>query len=335
MVTVQEAYRILGVLPGTEKKEIKKKYRKLMMQLHPDVVASLQKNYGYSAQEINSAYAILMKEELSDFENNSSERKHHAPKRKKNAVWNAPVNMNAFVEREVLQYVEDNDGAVLGNYCVAKGKYLWKTEEDFPLFLLSLYQCSKELLDEIDEKLQREEMLPERQRIQAELTYLLAQQFIDGSAVLAELVKKEEITSEGDQVFHLPAMLELMAGSVPVKAGEMIYPSGIRNHKLYLKDRAGRKLGYLSFLDDRLYYIVIPLFEQKRVQVKIQAAETKAEKGRKAAFKYQKLNLWVKLLRINTSRMPENLNLQIEDLLKKYKEIRFCFGHPIHTFRPK
>lgn len=78
------------------------------------------------------------------------------------------------MEREVLQYVEDYDGTVLGNYCVAKGKYLWKTEEDFPLFLLSLYRCSKELLDGMDEKLQRDEVLPQRQQIQAELTYLLA-----------------------------------------------------------------------------------------------------------------------------------------------------------------
>lgn len=225
-----------------------------------------------------------------DLENNSNEGKHHASKRKKNVAWNAPVNVNAFAEREVLQYVEDYDGAVLGNYCVAKGKYLWKTDEDFPLFLLSLYRCSKELLDGIDEKLQREETLPERKQIQAELTYLLAQQFIDGSAILAELVKKEEITSEGDQIFRFPAMLELTAGAVPVKVGEMIYPCGIRNHKLYLKDRAGRKLGYLSFLDDRLYYIIIPLFEQKRVQVKIQAAETKAEKRQKTASKYQTLN---------------------------------------------
>lgn len=35
-MTLQEACRILGIPLGTEKKEIKKKYRKLMMQVHPD-----------------------------------------------------------------------------------------------------------------------------------------------------------------------------------------------------------------------------------------------------------------------------------------------------------
>lgn len=61
MLTLQEAYRILDILPGTEKKEIKKKYRKLMMQVHPDAGTAFQGNYKYSAQEINSAYAVLMK----------------------------------------------------------------------------------------------------------------------------------------------------------------------------------------------------------------------------------------------------------------------------------
>lgn len=318
MMTVQEACRILGIPLGTGKKEIKKKYRKLMMQVHPDAGISSRESYAYSAQEINSAYAVLMQENPTDNENIFSEKMRHTAKRKKNAAWDAPVNANAFAEREVLQYVEDYDGAVLGNYCVAKGKYLWKMDEEFPLFLLSLYQCSKELLDGVDAEFQRDAVLPERQRIQAELTYLLAQQFIDGSAMLAELAKKEVITSEGNRVFHFSSMLELMAGAAPVKVGETIYPSGIRNHRLYLKDQAGRRLGYLSFPDDRLYYIVIPLLEQKRVQVKIQAAESKAEKRRKTAAGYQDLNLWIKLLGTNTSRMPENLNLQIEELLKKY-----------------
>lgn len=71
-------------------------------------------------------------------------------------------------------------------------------------------------------------------------------------------------------------------------------------------------------MDDRLYYLVIPLFEQKRVQVKVQAAEIMAEKSRKAAARYQKLDLWVKLLKKDISRLPENLNLQIERLLEEY-----------------
>ncbi len=310
-MTAQKAYQILGIPPGTGKDEIKKRYRKLMTQVHPDVHVSSQETYEYSAQEINSAYAVLMKEK------GASGRR--ASKAKKNAAWDAPVNVNAYAEREVLQYAEDYDGTVLGTFCVAKGKYLWKTDEDFPLFLRSMYKCSKELLDEIDEKLCREEVSSKRQRIQAELTYLLTQQFIDGSALLAELAEEKEVSPDGDKIFYFSSMLELTSGAVSVKAGETLYPSVVKKHRLYLKNQAGQELGYLSFPDDRMYYLVIPLFEQKRVQVKVQAAEIKAEK-RKRTVRYQKLDLWVKLLKKDVSRLPESLNLQIETLLEKYKE---------------
>ena len=317
-MTVQKAYQILGIIPGSGKDEIKKRYRKLMTQVHPDVSASLQENYKYNAQEINSAYTVLMKEKGTDTANNSHTRKCRASREKKNVVWDAPVNVNAYAEREVLQYAEEYDGTVFGTYCVATGKYLWKTDEDFPLFLRSMYQCSKELLDGIDEKLHRDEVMPKRRQIQAELTYLLAQQFIDGSALREELAQEQEITPDGDKIYYLSSMLELANGASFVKEGEALYPSVIRNHKLYLKNQAGQELGYLSFPDDRLYYLVIPLFEQKRVQVKVQAAEIKTEKRRKT-IRYQKMRLWLKLPRKDVGRLPENLNLQIEKLLENYR----------------
>ncbi|MDE7233257.1 MAG: J domain-containing protein [Lachnospiraceae bacterium] len=316
-MTARKAYQVLGLPMGAEKNKIKKKYRKLMMQVHPDVGLLSQESYQYSAQEINNAYAVLMKERESGIDNNSYDGKHYASKDKKNVAWDAPVNENAFMEREVLQYVEDYDGIILGTYCVAKGKYLWKTDEDFPLFLRSMYQCSKELLDEIDEKFCRDESGAKRQQIQAELTYLLAQQFIDTLAMLTELAEEEEISPNGERIFYLSSMLELTNRAVSVKEGEAVYPSRLRNHKLYLKNQDGQELGYLSFSDDRMYYLIIPLFEQKRVQVKMQAAEIKAEKRKRAADRYQKLHLWIKLLEAD-NRMPESLNLQIERLLSDY-----------------
>ena len=85
--------------------------------------------------------------------------------------------------------------------------------------------------------------------------------------------------------------------------------------------QAGRELGYLSFLDDRLYYVLIPLFEQKRVQIKIKAAKKQPEKTKKYASNYHYLDMWVRLRDDNFSRMPENLNLQIEQLLAQYARV--------------
>lgn len=318
-MTAEEAYKILGISPGAEKNEIKKRYRQLMLQVHPDVAAASRENYAYSAQEINIAYSVLIREKLSEAESASGKKGHRPARKKRNVSWDAPVNANAYREREVLQYAEDHEGTILGNFCVARGKYLWKTEEDFPLFLLSLYRCGKQLLDEIDSELCRAEDLVMRQRVQGELTYLLAQQFIDGSALLKELAKEENAGKDGSRIFYLASMLEVSNKAVNLKAGEPLYPSRVARHRLYVKDQNGRELGYLSFRDDRLYYVVIPLFEQKRVQIRILAAEKNKKKGQKRAVRYHDLHLWIKLPDRDMGGPPENLNLQIERLLAEYR----------------
>jgi hypothetical protein len=77
-------------------------------------------------------------------------------------------------------------------------------------------------------------------------------------------------------------------------------PSRLKKHRLYLKNHSGNELGYLSFLDDRLYYVIIPLFEQKKVQIRVKYTGYK-----------RKLHLWVKLSNESVSSMPESVNLQI------------------------
>lgn len=76
-------------------------------------------------------------------------------------------------------------------------------------------------------------------QIQKELTYLLAQQFIDGSALLRELVKQENADKDGNEIFYLAAMLEIKDKTAFVKAGEILYPAGVTGHRLYLRNQAG------------------------------------------------------------------------------------------------
>lgn len=319
-MTRREAYKILGISPETPKDEIKKKYRQLMHRVHPDSGVSSGESYGYSVQEINIAYELLNREESPYQTAGFHSRKGNAAREKKKDAWNAPFNKNAYREREILCYAEDYDGTVLGNFCVARGKYLWTTEEDFPLFLLSVYQCGKQILDEYDEHFHAGDAPVIRQRIQAELTYLLTQQFIDGTALLQELVKEDVPDGDGNRIFYIPAMLEMTVGRVGLKEGDILLPSELRQHKLYLKNQAGREIGYLSFQDDRLYYIIVPLLEQKRVQVKIQAAEKQEKRRRNKSGVYHNLHLWIRLLSADKNCMPENINLQIDELLEAYKK---------------
>ena len=151
----------------------------------------------------------------------------------------------------MLHYAEDYEGNILGNFTIARGKYLWTTEEDFPLFLLSIYRCGQELLDEVDASLQRKEDSFLRRKIHPQLTYLLAQQFMDSTALLKELAKK---TAPGEEeVYYLPAMLEISGSLANLKEGEALFPSRLKDHRLYLKNNAGQELGYLSFPDDLFY----------------------------------------------------------------------------------
>lgn len=335
-MTVREAYRILGLAPGAGEKEIKKRYRQLMMEIHPDAGKFREGESTGAAQEINGAYSVLKKR----FGNRTGEGEAgagggRAGGRKDRPPWDAPVNEHAYRAREILHYAEDREGNILGSFSVARGKFLWKTEEDFSLFLLSIYRCGKELLDELDafRKVRREPAF--RQQIQAELTYLLAQQFMDGLGLLRELARMErkaerdsEKGNDGEagndrgkdpEVFYLAAMAELGAGVKPVPPGAALYPARLKGHRLYLKDGEGREMGYLSFPDDRLYYVVIPLFEQRRVQVKIRAAEKKPSGSGRAKKAYQHLHLWIRIPEGEVCRPPESLNLQIENLLQRYR----------------
>ena len=103
------------------------------------------------------------------------------------------------------------------------------------------------------------------------------------------------------------------------KTGDLLYPSEFRHRRLFLKDVSGEELGYLSFKDDRLYYIVIPLFEQRRVQVRIRVSEEPASqgKGKNTSF-YQSLDLCIRLDPLQQKFLPENLNLQIKKIIREY-----------------
>lgn len=332
-MTAPEAYQILGLPIGSDFSEIKKKYRRLMLQVHPDTGSRTDAVLAARAQEINVAYSVLKRLACSgdSFASRSSESSsregfassRHKAKEKERSAWNAPINQYAYREREILHYAEDSEGMTLGSFRIAKGRYLWTTEEDFLLFLSSVYRCGKEILDEIDFNRQQEPEAAVRQQIHAELVYLLAQQFIDGTALLRELAKKVSGKTDSD-VFYLPAMLE-NTGLCPAADGEALFPSRLQKHRLYLKNSSGQELGYLSFPDDRLYYVVIPLFEQRRAQVRIQTAEQQSGwpaggRRKKDAGAYRRLHLWIKLSSGEQNGLPENLNLQIEQLLKRYRQ---------------
>ncbi|MDF1878264.1 TerB family tellurite resistance protein [Sulfurimonas sp. SAG-AH-194-C20] len=69
---IEDAYKILGVNKADDIKVVKKAYRKLVRQYHPDIIASQGKDEAYmqeatrKTQEINQAYEMIQETKLKD-----------------------------------------------------------------------------------------------------------------------------------------------------------------------------------------------------------------------------------------------------------------------------
>ena len=123
------------------------------------------------------------------------------------------------------------------------------------------------------------------------------------------------------QIFYIDSMLEIQANAPFLRAGMTLYPQSLKNHRLYLKTKSGNAAGYISFRDDRLYYIIIPLLEQKRAQVKVQIAPRQDKNNTRHNVKYKNLDFWIKISDNNSGTFPESINMQIEEILTKYSKM--------------
>lgn len=347
---IKQAYEILGVADNADRNEIKRKYRELMHKVHPDACAHNtdihqddihnSDSYDYSAYEINEAYSVICEYidssskktfntrysfyDSHEYGNNMDSHFQYSDwcassNKRAYGDWDAPENDNAYCNRSIYHYVEDYDGRNIGSFKIAHGRYIWTVEEDFKLFIRSIFECSEKLLGDIERQLDKSCDADKKLVIQAELAYLIAQQFIAATDTLGKILTSLE--SDDSEIFYVESMLEVMQGAPFIKAGMTLYPSGIRRHRLYLMTKSGQEAGYVSFRDDRLYYILIPILEQKRALVKIEVSRKQDRFNTRQPNKYKNLDLWIKMKDNDDNKFPENINMQIEELLKKYRSI--------------
>ena len=301
------ARKILGLNGTEDERAIKRKYRKLMHEHHPDNSESEDSEL---AAKINTAYEMVMKDfDGGDGKHRSTPKKPTTKKSTKTKNWNAKENKNAYCVRPILHEVEDYDGSSIGTIEIARGKYVWSKDEEFSLFLKSLYETSKELMDNARPSIFFEPPAVIKQKYLADITYLLTGQFIDSSLTLNELAVMDT------SAYKIDAMVELEMNTPVPKPGTALYPAGISKHRLYLRNKGGEIVGYLSFKDDRLYYVIIPLFEQKKAQVKMVVSDT--PKSTRYGKKYADIDLWVKIIEDQNSAI-DNTNRKIDELLAKY-----------------
>ena len=317
---IDQAKRILDVSEEDDKTVIKKKFRRLMGRFHPDAIGSDRPEHIRKAQELNEAYRLLRNEDVGQIV------------RKKKPVWKGEYNPSAFCERNIYLYYSMETEETKGLYYrAARGKYMWDPlEEEFHLFLTSIHYVSKELLEKIEERagvVCDEELHDLRFRIQPVLVYYLAQQFIHPVKVLRKIevpVKKDKNTRE---IYLLPAFLG-RKGYDPVfkaleklKKGDCLIPRSFQKNKILIEDRAGQQLGHLSFEEDYLYFVVIPLLKRKMAQVEITVRDVKVKKNHRPYQVKVDLDFYFRLQQEAQQYQCSISNEQIETVLGEYRHM--------------
>lgn len=102
-----------------------------------------------------------------------------------------------------------------------------------------MFECSKRLLDHVDAQIRRENVCLKRLKFQAELSYLLAQQFIDVTSTLKQLLTPE-VLPDAD-IYSIASMLELAVDAPVLRSGTTLYPSRIREHQALFNDKIRQK----------------------------------------------------------------------------------------------
>ena len=288
-MNLQQARRTLGVTPEDDGATVKKKYRRLMGQFHPDTQGATSDSIR-RAQELNEAYEYLKKHTgifqseatagKGSRRNTSGAKSVWKDRPPKKPEWTGRTNEKAFCERNVYQrYSMDVEEPVRTDklyYRVARGRYLWDpATEDFTLFVTSLHHATKELLEQAEEKSGGRSSEADRFETQSKLFYHLSAQFTDPVQILKRIAKPERTDTDGRQIYHFhtslgadatqPAYRRLTA----LQPGDVIYPLAFQENRILVCRERQYPLGHLSFEDDRLYFCVIPLLQEKLAQVQM------------------------------------------------------------------
>lgn len=270
-MTPKDAKKILELSGSEEKTEIRKNYRRLMKKYHPDVLKENGPEHLQRVHKLIEAYHLLM---------NKEKEKAESGRQKYKWKWTGKVNEKAFCERNIyLFYSLEVEGTPY--YQVAKGKYMWDPEEEeFSLFLLSLRQASKELLEQVEDGngiyIQEFHIKEKRFQTQAVLIPLLAQQFMEPLSVLVKMSTPESSDEDGREIYHFRARI-ITEVKKSLSKGEVLYPKGFQGNRIIVMNRERKILGSLSFDEDYLYFCIIPLLKQKRAQIKMRVRDIRKE----------------------------------------------------------
>lgn len=263
-MTLKEAYKILGVSKENTDREIKAKYKKLLIMYHPDSDPSSKRapEDDEKIRQVIEAYKKIRESEGEPYFESYE------------FTWDAFENKRAFSERNIFFQFKIYDEALPPSK-MARGRFVWNPDmEEFPLFAKSVLEACKEVMTDYD-------VTPTPDKVK-DIFHLMMQEYVLPADAARKIVKK--IREDGDkEVYSFSGFIKDEFGSCresKIKCGEPL--------NIYLReDRAvteeivsGRMLGSISFDEDELYYVVLPLLEDPKVDA--HATITKVDSSRRS-----------------------------------------------------
>ncbi|WP_155831493.1 J domain-containing protein [Butyrivibrio sp. LC3010] len=249
-VTLKEAYKILGVSQENTDREIKARYKKLLIMYHPDSdpAGKRESKDDEMIRRVIEAYRKIRESE--------GEPVHDTYE----FTWDAFENRAAFSERNIFFQFRIYDEALPPSK-MARGRFVWDPDmEEFSMFTKSVLEACKDVMTDHDIIL-----TPEKVK---NIFHLMMQEYVlpaDAARKLGKKVREDE--DKEVYLFYGFIKEEPLAGRGVSKQ--------INNEPLNLflrDDRAvaeemvsGKVLGSVSFDEDELYYIVLPLLEDPAV----------------------------------------------------------------------
>lgn len=263
-MTLKEAYKILGVSKDNTDREIKAKYKKLLIMYHPDSAPTRERDPedDEKIRQVIEAYKKIRESEGVPY----SEPYEF--------TWDAFENKRAFSERNIFFQFKIYDEALPPSK-MARGKFVWDPDmEEFPLFAKSVLEACKEVMTDHDATL-----APDKVK---DIFHLMMQEYVLPADAARKIGKK--FREDGDkEAYSFSGFIRDELGSS--RESEINFGEPLN---IYLReDRAvveeivtGRMLGSISFDEDELYYVVLPLLEDPKVDA--HAIITKVDSSRRS-----------------------------------------------------
>ncbi len=249
-MTLKEAYKILGASSKDDDREIKTKYKKLLIMYHPDSDPNGDRN-PEDDKKIRLVIEAYKKIRESEGENVADNYEF---------TWDAFENRTAYSERNIyVQFRIFDEDLPLSR--MARGRFVWDPDmEDFPLFTKSVLEACKEVMT-------RNLSMPDPDKVKDIFNYMM-QEYVLPADAARKLGKK--VTEEGNlETYHFDGFL-MTDSPIDKKVYENCIGEPLdvflREDRAVLEQMvSGKVLGSVTFDEDELYYVVLPLLEDPEV----------------------------------------------------------------------